>query len=77
MYSSAYYALHRCIEQEYIDLLIDNHSQVPVVSTPMPLMQPMIRPAMALAPSPQFTHVMRPGHPAMGIPPGMYSHIQK
>lgn len=51
--------------------------QVPVASTPMPLMQQMMRPAMALAPSPQFAaHMMRPGHPAMGIPPGMYSSFQ-
>jgi hypothetical protein len=45
--------------------------QVPVVSNPMQLMQPMMRPAMALAPSPQFAHMMRPGHHPMGLPPGL------
>lgn len=43
----------------------------------MNLMQPMMRPAMALAPTPQFAaQMMRPGHPTMGIPPGMYSSFQ-
>ncbi|XP_031623250.1 BUB3-interacting and GLEBS motif-containing protein ZNF207-like isoform X2 [Contarinia nasturtii] len=43
-----------------------------VTSTSMPLMQPMMRPAMALAPTPpQFAaHMMRPGGP-MGIAPGL------
>ncbi|XP_037042215.1 BUB3-interacting and GLEBS motif-containing protein ZNF207 isoform X2 [Bradysia coprophila] len=44
---------------------------VPVVSNPMQLMQPMMRPAMALAPTPQFAHMMRPGHHPMGLPPGL------
>lgn len=50
--------------------------QVSAVSTPMPLMQQMMRPAMALAPTPpQFAHMMRPGGP-MGIAPGMYTSFQ-
>lgn len=41
----------------------------------MPLMQQMMRPAMALAPTPpQFAHMMRPGQ--MGIAPGMYNTFQ-
>lgn len=41
--------------------------QVPVATTQMPLMQSMMRPAMALAPTPphQFAHMMRQGPPLM------------
>lgn len=50
-------------------------SQVPVqVSNQMGMMQPIMRPAMALAPAPaQFGHIMRPGHHhPMGLPPGTF-----
>lgn len=50
--------------------------QMPVVSTGMSLMQPVMRPAMTLASQQQFAaHMMRPGHP-VGLPPGTYSSLQ-
>lgn len=54
------------------------HHQLPVqVSNAMGMMQPMMRPAMALAPNPaQFQHMMRPGHHPMGMQPGRFHWLE-
>lgn len=52
---------------------------VPVVSTPMQLMQPMMRPAMALAPHGALIggNMLRPGPPGMGgMPAGLITPLQ-